>query len=247
MANTQFLMANKAEQILRISEKRELITNFLKLETFSTPDILSAVVKMKGQGAHATLKAMVRDGLLRCMVLPTGHKMQVIYGLTPHAAALASDFSTGEIVSYFEPGKVSCWTLQHSLSIQKLRLQLESQGWTDWNSDRQCRREGQKQAWLKVPDALATNAQGERVALEVERSYKSLKRYPDILSNYLQMIRSGRITKVHYYCVGAVTAKKMRDIFNSIKKIKVQGQDIALEAKHYHPFEFFNFSTTTKE
>ena len=247
MANTQFLMANKAAQILRISEKRELITNFLKSETFSTPDILSQVVGMKGQGAHATLKAMVRDGLLRCMELPTGHKMQMIYGLTPHAAALASDFAAGEIVSYFEPGKVSCWTLQHSLFIQKLRLQLESEGWTDWKSDRQCRREGQKNAWLKVPDALATNPQGERVALEVERSYKSLKRYPDILSNYLQMMRAGRIQNVRYYCFGAVTAKKMREIFHSIKKIKVQGQDIVLEVRHYQQFQFFDFSTTTKE
>ena len=39
MANTQFLMANKAEQILRISEKRQLISSFLKSENFSTPDI----------------------------------------------------------------------------------------------------------------------------------------------------------------------------------------------------------------
>ena len=247
MANTQFLMTNKAQQVIRISEKRELITNFLKSETFSTPDILSAVVKMKGQGAHATLKAMVRDGLLRCMELPTGHKMQVIYGLTPHAAALASDFAAGEIVSYFEPGKVSCWTLQHSLCIQKLRLQLESEGWTDWQSDRQCRREGQANAWLKVPDALAVNPQGERVALEVERSYKSLKRYPDILSNYLQMIRAGRIQNVHYHCVGAVTAKKMREVFHSIKQIKVQGQYIVLEAKHYNQLQFIDFSTTPKE
>ena len=240
-------MANKAAQSLRISEKRDLITTFLKSETFSTPDILSQVVGMKGQGAHATLKAMVRDGLLRCGELPTGNKMQVIYGLTPHAAALASDFSTGEIVSYFEPGKVSCWTLKHSLFIQKLRLQLESDGWTNWRSDRQCRREGQKNAWLKVPDALAVNPEGERVALEVERSYKSLKRYPDIFSNYLQMMRAGRLNKVHYYCFGAVTAKKMRDIFNSIKKIKIQGQDIALEVRHYQQFEFYDFSTTTKE
>ena len=247
MANSQFLMANKAAQVIRISEKRELITNFLKSETFSTPDILSQVVGMKGQGAHATLKAMVRDGLLRGMDLATGHKMQMIYGLTPHAAALASDFSTGDIVSYFEPGKVSPWTLQHSLSIQKLRLQLESHGWTDWKSDRQCRREAQKESWLKVPDALATNPQGERVALEVERSYKSLKRYPDILSNYLQMIRAGRIQNVHYHCVGAVTAKKMREVFHSIKQIKVQGQYIVLEAKHYNQLQFIDFSTTPKE
>ena len=248
MANTQFLMANKAAQSLRISEKRDLINTFLKSEIFSTPDILSQVVGMKGQGAHATLKAMVRDGLLRCGELPTGNKMQVIYGLTPHAAALASDFAAGEIVTYFEPGKVSCWTLQHSLFIQKLRLQLESEGWTNWQSDRQCRREAQKnESWLKVPDALATNPQGERVAIEVERSYKSLKRYPDILSSYLQMIRAGRLNKVHYYCVGSVTAKKMHDIFHQSTHIKIQGQHIALELRHYQQFEFFDFSTTPKE
>lgn len=167
--------------------------------------------------------------------------MQMIYGLTPHSAALASDFVNNQIVNYFEPGRVSPWTLQHSLSIQKLRLQLESQGWNDWKSDRQCRREGQKHQWLKVPDALATNPHGQAVAIEVERSYKSLKRYPDIMAGYLLMLKLEQISQVHYYCVGQCTEQKMQQIFNNIKQVKINGDLVTLQPHHYQHFNFFNF------
>lgn len=241
MANTQFLMKDKAQQVLRIAEKRDLILDWLKAEGHSSAEILSQVVGMKGQGAHNTLKAMLRDGLLRCEDLPTGAKMQVIYGLTPHAAMLASDFENNDMVNYFEPGRVSAWTLQHNLSIQKLRLQLQAEGWTNWKSDRQCKREGQLKQWLKVPDAIAKSASGQQVAIEVERSYKSGKRYPEILANYLQMIKQEQITAVHYYCTGQCTATKMQAIFHSIKQIKIQGQLIALQPHHYQQFHFLNF------
>lgn len=241
MANTQFLLKDKAQQVMRIAEKRQLILDWLKIEGHSSAEILSQVVGMKGQGAHNTLKAMQRDGLIRSEDLPTGAKMQVIHGLTPHAAMLASDFVNKEIVNYFEPGRVSAWTLQHNLSIQKLRLQLQAEGWTNWKSDRQCKREGQQNQWLKVPDAIAVNPDGQQVAIEVERSYKSLKRYPEILANYLQMMKQEQVAAVHYYCIGQVTAEKMQAIFKSIKQIKIKGELVALQPHHYQQFQFLNF------
>lgn len=241
MANTQFLMQDKAQQVMRIAEKRELILDWLKVEGHSSAEILSKMLGMKGQGAHNTLKAMLRDGLLRCEDLPTGAKMQVIYGLTPHAAMLASDFENNVMVNYFEPGRVSAWTLQHNLSIQKLRLQLQAEGWTNWKSDRQCKREGQQNKWLKVPDAIATSPDGHVVAIEVERSYKSLKRYPEILGNYLLMLKQEQITAVHYFCTGQCTSQKMQAIFQSIKQIKNRGGSASVLPEHYQKFHFFNF------
>jgi len=241
MTNTKFLVKDKGEQKLRIAEKRQLILNWLKSENFSTCEILSQVIGLRGQGAHNTLKAMKRDGLLRSEDLPTGARIQVVYGLTPHAAMLASDFENGEVINYFEPGRISPWTLQHSLSLQKLRLQLEATGWTSWRTERECRREGQEHGWLKVPDAVATDPQGERVALECERSYKSLKRFPPILANYLQMMKQNRIAKVHYWCTGQCDAQKMQQIFKSIKQITIKGQIADLKPEHYQKFQFFNF------
>lgn len=241
MANTQFLMQDKAQQSLRIAEKRELILDWLKTEGHSTAEVLSAVLGLKGQGAHNTLKAMQRDGLLRSEDLPTGAKMQVIYGLTPHAAMLASYFVNNVMVNYFEPGRVSPWTLQHSLSIQKLRLQLQAKGWTNWKSDRQCKRDGQQNQWLKVPDAIAVTPDGQQVAIEVERSYKSLKRYPDIVASYLQMMKQEQISAVHYYCTGQCTSQKMQQIFTSIEHIKIKGQLITLSKEHHQKFQFLNF------
>lgn len=242
MTNTQFLMQDKDQQKLRIAEKRLLILNWLRSECFSSCEILSQVIGLKGQGAHNTLKAMMRDGLLRSEDLPTGAKMQVIYGLTPHAAVLASDFENGVIVNYFEPGRVSAWTLQHSLAMQKLRLQLQAAGWTDWKTDRECRREGQEHSWLKVPDAVATNPEGERVALECERSYKSLKRFPPIMANYLQMMKQNKIVKVHYYCTGQCDSQKMQQIFKSVKQVNIKGQNVVLQPEHHQKFHFFNFN-----
>jgi hypothetical protein len=243
MANTKFLINHKGEQKLRIAEKRQLIIGWLKSESFSTSEILSQVIGLKGQGAHNTLKAMARDGLLRSEDLPTGARMQIIYGLTPHSAVLASDFENGEIVNYFEPGRVSAWTLQHSLAMQKLRLQLQAAGWTEWKTDRECRREGQEQSWLKVPDAVATDPEGERVALECERSYKSLKRFPPIMANYLQMMKQNKIVKVHYYCTGQCDSQKMQQIFKSVKQVNIKGQSVVLQPEHYQKFQFFNFLT----
>ena len=241
MANNQFLIKDKAQQILRIAEKRQLILDWLKAEGHSSSEVLSQVLGMKGHGAHNTLKAMQRDGLLRCEDLPTGSKVQVIYGLTPHSAMLASDFVNNVMINYFEPGRVSAWTLQHNLCIQKLRLQLQAEGWTDWKSDRQCKREGQQNKWLKVPDSISTNPDGQLVAIEVERSYKSLKRYPDIIAGYLQMMKQEQITCVHYYCTGQCTPIKMQAIFQSIKQVKIKGELITLQPHHYQQFHFFNF------
>lgn len=241
MTNSQFLIKDKAQQVVRIAEKRELILNWLKVEGHSTCEILSQMLGMKGQGAHNTLKAMERDGLLRSEDLPTGSKMKIIYGLTPHAAALASDFKNNELVNYFEPGRVSAWTLQHSLSIQKLRLQLESEGWTDWKSDRQCKREGYHEKWLKVPDAIAVSPDGLKVAIEVERNYKSLKRYPEIMIGYLQMLKQEQVQKVNYYCVGQCKSTKMQQIFQSIKQLNIKGELVTLQPHHYQQFNFLNF------
>ncbi|MDP2152208.1 MAG: MobC family replication-relaxation protein [Methylotenera sp.] len=241
MANTQFLLNDKAQQAMRIAEKRQLIIGWIKSESFSTCEILSTVIGLKGQGAHNTLKAMMRDGLLRSEELPTGSRMQIIYGLTPHAAVLASDFENDEVVNYFEPGRVSAWTLQHSLALQKLRLQLESAGWTDWKTERECRREGQAQGWLKVPDSVASNPQGERIAIECERSYKSLKRFPPIMASYLQMMKQNKIEKVHYWCTGQCDSQKMQQIFKSIKEINIKGQVVPLQDHHHQMFHFFNF------
>jgi hypothetical protein len=241
MANIEFLMQDKSQQKLRIAEKRQLIIGWLKTEIFSTCDILSQVIGLKGQGAHNTLKAMQRDGLLRFEDLPTGAKMQVIYGLTPHAAVLASDFESGEIVNYFEPGRVSAWTLQHSLALQKLRLHLEAKGWTSWKTERECRREGQEQGWLKVPDAVALSSEGERVAIECERSYKSLKRFPPIMASYLQMMKQEKIAKVHYWCTGQCDSQKMQQIFRSVREVTIKGQVVPLQDHHHQMFHFFNF------
>lgn len=234
-------MQDKAQQVMRIAQKRQLILDWLKVEGHNSTEILSQVVGMKNQGAHNTLKAMLRDGLLRCEDLPTGAKMQVIYGLTPHSAMLASDFVNNVMINYFEPGRVSAWTLQHNLSVQKLRLQLQAEGWTNWKSDRQCKREGQQNKWLKVPDAISTNPDGHVVAIEVERSYKSLKRYAEIVSNYLQMMKQEQLRAVHYYCTGQCTAEKMQAIFQSIKQVKIKGELITLQPHHYQQFHFFNF------
>ena len=241
MQKHTFLMADKAEQRVRVEEKRTKILNFLATEGFSSTELLSEVLGMQGHGAHTCLKALERDLYVRCERLPTGARLLTIWGLTPHGVGMMADFENGQVVNYFEPSRVSPWTIQHSLAVQKLRLQLEAKGWTGWRSDRQCRAEAVEGKWLKVPDALAVNPQGELVAIEVERTVKTLKLYPEIMAAYLQMARAGRLLKVNYFCCAPLSADRMQNIFSSIHTIKINGQAVPLSQQHHRLFEFFNF------
>lgn len=103
--------------------------------------------------------------------------------------------------------KIDQNTFKHDKYLVKTRLAFESKGMIkSWISDRQlfqypevCMKFGEG----NQPDAIYTNQKSERVALELEISRKSKRRYTDKVRNYIHMIRQYKanplgFSRAHY-------------------------------------------------
>lgn len=138
--------------------------------------------------------------------------------------------------SYFEPSRVSEQTVRHELDIQKLRLKAEALGWHSWVDGN---RLGSKLKSQSRPDALCINLSGYHVAIECERTFKSLKRYEHILISYLKLIKSGEINSVVWVCPNKEMTQRLKMIITSIKHVQVLGQKIQIEPLKHHANLYF--------
>lgn len=93
--------------------------------------------------------------------------------------------------------------------------------------------------WLRVPDAVATSPEGLTVAVEVERSAKTPKRYQAIMADYLQMRKAGTVSVVHYVCETDRLAAGLARLFQAIQTVNIKGVEVALKPEHYEAFKFF--------
>lgn len=229
------LISCRSAQAARIAEKRQAVLAWLKTESFSTIPILAQVLGTQGNACWKTLKTMERDGLVQSQQLKNAFGALAIWGITPHGSAMAADPADPEPDwTHFEPGRLSTLTIAHHLDVQRARLLLQAQGWTEWRTDRECHR----MALAKIPDALAVDPDGRRVALELERTIKTVKRYEAIVASYLIAIHQQKMDRVLYLSPVPGVAERLQRLFHSIRAVPVHGQRTALEARHYARFEF---------
>ncbi len=233
------LLNDKKLIAARVKEKRQLVLAWLKTEGFSTAEIIGKVLQLKYRANRLTLQRMAEEGLIE------EHKIEglggtlKVWGVTPHGAIVGADLqSDAPDFGYFEPGRLSANTIQHALAVQEVRLDLQRRGWTGWKTDRQCHQLKPADGWLKVPDSIATDPHGQLVAIEVERTFKTVKRYQAVISSYLQMINGQKVHRVQYFCPKPGMAERLRAIFQSIRTIPVRGQSTSLTPAHLQRFSF---------
>lgn len=232
-----------AERQARAADKRWQILRFLRSEIWSTQSVIGQVIGVSARPPQwRVLVALEKEGLVtRAPVEVFGKKVATIWGITAHGQAMAVDVNAEdeEVVSnYFEPGKFSPFTAQHHLDIQEMRLRAEAAGWTDWLPGTSM---GLSAPGMKRPDAVARSPGGLRVALEVERTAKTRKRYVEIVSSALQAIKRGDFDCVHYVCPTEGLAAGLERLFRGIKQVRVKGQAVQLQEQHYKRFRFFEY------
>lgn len=230
----------------RSKAKLRAALRWLRDETWSTAEVLGKVMGLNArQGAYQSLAKMERDGYLASMDMPIFKKSkQRIFGITAHGLAYAYDLDE-PIVSRptFEPSKVRLTTLQHEIDIQLLRFQAELAGWKNWTPGG---RLGVSIGGDKRPDAVATNPSQEVVAIEIERTVKTSKRYEVLLSQYLQAVAKGRYAQIVWLCPSAELAARLQRIILGITSVSVGGHRIALEDRHYQLLSFLDYSQWPK-
>lgn len=234
------------ERIMRQADKRARLLRFLREEIWSTPDILGQVLNLNSrQGVWKALRKFQDEGVIRSHEFSVLGGLIRIWGITAHGQALAFDpNSEAPNRYYFEPSKVSEFTLRHSLDIQRLRIAAESLGWMNWRNGQTLGAIGKG---MNRPDAIANDPAGLKVAIECERTIKTVKRYQAILSSYLQVIKRGEFHRVIWVCPTADFAVRLRSIVCGIHSVVVNGQRVPIDpSRHHENLQFQDYESFAK-
>lgn len=221
------------ERQTRINQKRRTLLHFLRDETWSNLSNLAGLAALSEPAMFKTLGQMEHEGFLLRHKIP--QLRLSLWGITPKGLLFAWD--ENELMAprpHFEPSKLSIVTIHHYLDIQRARFVAEQCGWSQWVPGNRL-----PQDIKKRPDAVATSPSGQRVAIEIERSIKTTKRYEAIFSVYLQMIKLGHYSMVHYVCPDTAFAPRLARLFQLIQAVPVVGERVPITEKHRARFPVY--------
>ena len=232
------MIANPQARKERKDEKQLVVLRFLRQVLWSSQEILQIVMKLQSrQAAHKSLVQMEQAGLVKShLFYALGGKLK-LWGITAHGQTMAFNLNSETPYSvYFEPTRISEQLIRHQLDLQKLRIKAEFLGWTDWQDGD---RLGALTESTKRPDAISLNINGVKVAIECERTFKTVKRYEQILLSYLLLIKNNTISEVVWVSPTQDIAKRLEVLVKSIKKLKLAGQVVQIESVKHHKNLYF--------
>lgn len=241
------LISSKAERDRIKAEKQSKVLSFLLEERFSTAAVLALLLKMTPNGVHRTLLKMEKEGLIKLHTVDfelSAWNLK-IWGLMPKGALLAADMN--EDLNFFEVGRTKPITIAHSLALQRVKVIALINRWVEWESSSKMLKKANenRSTWIQVPDAVARSPKGRKVAVELERTVKTPKRYVEILANYAEMMSMGIIDEVIYVCPAQLTARLER-LFHRIEKIIFKGKVIPTPSGLLERFYFISYEEWEK-
>lgn len=241
------LINSKTERDRIRAQKEIEILSFLLEEGYSTAKVLAQFLKMTPNGMQRTLRKMEAKELIKAHTVDfelSAWNLK-IWGLTPTGALLATDLD--EDLKFFEVRRLKPITIAHSLALQRVKVVALGCGWEQWESSSRMLKKANesRSTWVQVPDAVARSPKGRKVAIELERTAKTPKRYVEILANYAEMISMGVIDEVVYVCPEQLTTRLKR-LFHRIEKIIFKGKVIPTPTGLLERFYFISYEEWEK-
>lgn len=225
-----------AQKMARAEVKKQMLLQFLASgEVYTTTQMAARLLCCSTRAASTTLSSLSMARAVKFESHLVGSHKTTLWGITPHGLALAGK-NDGAV---FELGRTNPAYIPHHIQTQSARLAALAAGWTDWQPGKLLYNTGLK----KVPDALATNPEGEVVAVEIERHAKTLKRYEEVMGQHLQELSNRKWKYVHYLCPEVALASRIENIFSKIESVKVGSSKETIEQKHRDRFKFFQLES----
>lgn len=220
------LIKSYDERLRRQAIRHGLVLRFLRDETWTSSPVLAALLGSSPASVSKTMYQLERKGhVIRHVAEPI---RCTLWGITSHGLAHAwEEHEQMQVRGYFEPSKLSMLAVPHHLDIQRARLGALRAGWSDWMPESLL-----PTGISKRPDAVASTPDGQRVAVEVERHVKTLKRYEAIFAAYLQAIKRGEYDAVHYVVPDRKFAKRLERVFGLVLSVPVLGERVPITDRH---------------
>ena len=226
------------ERKSRNAAKREKMLAFIASETWTDIATAAMLLNVSTNTAGVLLRALERDGLLKRETIPTGtpRAVWIVFGITPTGV----NRSTASIASpEHQLGRLKSANIAHSLAVQRVRIIAERAGWRDFVPGRALYKKGL--GLPIIPDALATDPQGRRVAIELERNVKSATRRAEVISGHVVAIAQRKHWhRVLYVCDDRTDKTRLRDQYMSLTEIKTPAGIAKFTDAHRERFEFIN-------
>ncbi len=217
----------------RSQEKQQRLLFFLRDETWSSVSIIAQWLGLSLSATYKTLHQLEKKKLIKPFYV-VDLKLN-IWGITPDG--LLHSWSEDEPMQkrqYFQPSKIKPVMINHHLDLQQARLNAEHLGIVQWQLGTQLPKNVGKR-----PDAIAT-FNHHRIAVELERTVKTKKRYEVVFAEYLLAIKQGKYTTVHYVCPSNDFASRLSRLFDLIITIPVAGERVKINNKHRSKFEVYS-------
>lgn len=247
------LMHSPDERKKRTEENLEIVLDWLRLEPYSTIQVLSLVLRMGVPGTRRVLNKFVKEGfLVRDEIVWGGIPGKVhLFGIS--ATAIMEPVADGEIqpnpAASFKRHKARFSTAPHNINIQLARLyyqriQNPNNDNRHYTPTRYMPNFGLKDGkWAAYPDALIEQTQHKTskpvvLAIEVEQHGKGEKRYKDLIFFHLRNIDKGRYDFVVYLLPTQRIVDNYRALFHRL----IDKREID-EEKAKHQKQRFLFDT----
>ncbi len=226
--NTPNLIRDRATRYQRNADNRQRVTQFLIQETYSTIPNLMVLLNYQKRQPLDRLLAKLRDlGVIKKYELKTPEGKLALWGITD--LGLAQDHrKSGEIETSFYPYRLTSPNVKHKLQVQRIRLYLEKNGWSDWQSSKQ---ESVRKTYQleHKPDGLIKSPSGRKIAIETISTLQQVSRYRSILKSYIQAKENQYCDAVFFIVESPPIRALLEARFDKVKYIRFN------ESKH--PFE----------
>lgn len=217
-------------------KKYSTILSHLSDHTYSSRKVLSQLIDLSESSGFKTLEAMIKKGWIIKYKSPDLNFY--LYGITTAGLMEFWELFNEQPanLAIFQPSKLRPLMVRHYLMIQEAKLKAINCGWSKWIPGKLSNKN-----LLKKPDALAFNASGQTINVEVELTIKSLKNYKVIVSKFLQDIKQGHYYEVHYLVENKKFARTLQRQITLIQSIPVNGRNVTLTERHKSRIKIFVF------
>lgn len=222
--------------VARNKEKTRLVLEWLLEHRFSSIEFLAATLGLEPNGVSRFINQLKEDGLIESLN-PKKYKKRGLVILGPRAARFlegetrdfTADITKGRRMEYNAE-------LHHALQIQKALLKYLPTALeiiSEYNIKKM----------IKRPDALVFQ-ENSLIAIEFEDSGKFRKTTQLIFQVYIDMIKSGQVSEVHFHFSNVKTCENYKKWFNEIdwfegeirtkkKTSKLTGSTLYTPADHW--------------
>lgn len=209
------LIKNSIDRTARHREKIDAVIGFLGREKYSDFPTINRLFGFKNhRGLYDLLNKLVDDGTLK----------KHIFGTFRLWSMASADLS-----------KLSRETIRAKLAGQNARFSFEAIGAGSWTNATDIELPG---VLKHRPTAVVTLPEGQRAALEIHASIRTMARYKELVKNHLLARKQQAWFTVFFICTGEQQRNAVRMLVHSIKNITFEGQKYPLEAKHFAIFRF---------